>query len=210
MATTARVLADGRRLAWREYGKAAGFPIFFFHGKCTAVSIFQSLILAQSRGTNLGNLNSRKFAPAWENTESLAERANARIIALDRPGLCISQAACHDQSFLTLNVLDAGYGDSTFFPERTYSTWAKDVHRCFADDHSSHLAPLSLSFKLTPRYCVTITIAQMFKKQCRTTSEYCERSWRREFRCAWFFFRRTERHGRGRAISQCNRVWFGE
>ena len=40
------------------------------------------------------------MAPAWENTERLAELANARIIALDRPGLRTCQAALYGQILL--------------------------------------------------------------------------------------------------------------
>merc|ERR1740117_1501302 len=58
------LLADGRRLAWREYGNAAGFPILFFHG----------------------NLNSRLFEPAWDKTQAQTLQAGARVIAVDRPG----------------------------------------------------------------------------------------------------------------------------
>eukprot|EP01065_Artemidia_motanka_P013012 TRINITY_DN17176_c0_g1_i2.p2 TRINITY_DN17176_c0_g1~~TRINITY_DN17176_c0_g1_i2.p2 ORF type:complete len:288 (+),score=99.11 TRINITY_DN17176_c0_g1_i2:39-866(+) len=56
--------ADGRTLAWRQYGCADGFPVIFLHG-C---------------------LNSRLFQPAWERTDELTAAAGARVLALDRPG----------------------------------------------------------------------------------------------------------------------------
>ena len=57
-------LADGRRLAWREYGRPTGIPVFFLHG----------------------NLNSRLFQAMWSATEEKTEAAGARVIAIDRPG----------------------------------------------------------------------------------------------------------------------------
>ena len=58
------VLRDGRSLAFREYGRAIGFPIIFTHG----------------------NLNSRLFEAAWTKTAAQAEAAGARLVAVDRPG----------------------------------------------------------------------------------------------------------------------------
>ncbi|CAM9305450.1 unnamed protein product [Ectocarpus fasciculatus] len=57
-------LADGRRLAWREYGALSGYPVIFLHG----------------------NLNSRLFQPMWAATEAKSEAAGARVIAIDLPG----------------------------------------------------------------------------------------------------------------------------
>ena len=57
-------LRDGRRLAFREYGDTAGFPVIFMHG----------------------NLNSCLFMPAWLKTADQAHAAGARVLAVDRPG----------------------------------------------------------------------------------------------------------------------------
>lgn len=83
-------LRDGRQLAWREYGAAKGYPVLFMHG----------------------NFNSRLLQPAWSDTSKISEEANARVIAVDRPG----------------------YGQSDFSPNRTYSSWAEDV-----EELASHL-----------------------------------------------------------------------
>jgi len=64
MAAARMVLRDGRRLAWREYGLADGFPIVFSHG----------------------NLNSRLFAPSWDMTDAITKKTGVRLIAVDRPG----------------------------------------------------------------------------------------------------------------------------
>ena len=76
-------LRCGRQLAWREYGSATGFPIVFMHG----------------------NLNSRLFEPAWENTQSVTSQAGARVIAVDRPG----------------------YGGSNFNADRKFTSWPAEV-----------------------------------------------------------------------------------
>ena len=77
------VLRDGRTLAWREYGLASGFPVIFTHG----------------------NLNSRLFEPAWEQSRAQAEAAGARVYAVDRPG----------------------YGASSVHLRRSYVDWSADV-----------------------------------------------------------------------------------
>ena len=64
MAASRMVLADGRHLAWREYGKKGGFPVVFAHG----------------------NLNSSQFAPLWAKTCDVTAECGARVYALDRPG----------------------------------------------------------------------------------------------------------------------------
>lgn len=84
-------LRDGRKFAWREYGAKNGLPLVFLHG----------------------NLNSRMFAPAWVDTDSVTESAGVRLIAVDR----------------------AGYGDSSPHPGRTYGACADDVTQLL--DHLS-------------------------------------------------------------------------
>jgi len=76
-------LKDGRKLAWREYGSPGGYPVFFFHG----------------------NLNSRLFQACWDKEQEITEAADARLIAVDRPG----------------------YGSSDYLPGRTYASWSSDV-----------------------------------------------------------------------------------
>ena len=75
-------LADGRELAWIEYGSPDGVPVVAFHG---------------SPGTR------HFFVPLAE----VAARKGVRLIAPDRPG----------------------YGHSTYHPNRTFETWARDVAR---------------------------------------------------------------------------------
>ena len=53
----------------------------------------------------LRNLNSRNFAPCWGNTQQITAAANARVLAVDRPG----------------------YGESTTHPGRGYRDFAQDV-----------------------------------------------------------------------------------
>ena len=64
-------LADGRTMAWREYGRDYGkqdndgWSVIFFHG----------------------NLNSRLFSACWgDKTSEIAKNAGVRVIAVDRPG----------------------------------------------------------------------------------------------------------------------------
>jgi pimeloyl-ACP methyl ester carboxylesterase len=57
-------LADGRQLAYREYGDPEGTPVIFYHG----------------------GLNSRAFMPAWDKTDAVTADAGVRLLALDRPG----------------------------------------------------------------------------------------------------------------------------
>eukprot|EP01062_Namystynia_karyoxenos_P045600 TRINITY_DN33914_c0_g1_i1.p2 TRINITY_DN33914_c0_g1~~TRINITY_DN33914_c0_g1_i1.p2 ORF type:complete len:276 (+),score=67.53 TRINITY_DN33914_c0_g1_i1:90-917(+) len=57
-------VAGGRRLRWRVYGAADGYPVVFLHG----------------------TLNTRLFQPAWEKTGEVTAQAGVRVIAVDRPG----------------------------------------------------------------------------------------------------------------------------
>ena len=57
------ILSDGRKLAYAEYGKSDGYPIFYFHG--SPASRLEPLILG----------------------EQVLERSGLRIIAPDRPGM---------------------------------------------------------------------------------------------------------------------------
>ena len=66
--TSKLLLSSGRQLAFRRYGKPGGRPVIFAHG----------------------NLNSRLFEPAWNQTESLTAAAGANVIAVDRPGVGLS------------------------------------------------------------------------------------------------------------------------
>ncbi|MFC2060587.1 alpha/beta fold hydrolase [Chloroflexota bacterium] len=75
-------LRDGRSLGYAEYGTPEGKPVFYFHG-------FPS---------------SRMDWPLFD-TDAIAARLNARIIAADRPG----------------------YGLSDFKPGRRISDWPDDV-----------------------------------------------------------------------------------
>jgi pimeloyl-ACP methyl ester carboxylesterase len=60
-------LPDGRRLAYNDYGKAAGRPIFYFHGTPSA-------------------------RVEWElfGNDELLQRLDLRLIAVDRPGMGLS------------------------------------------------------------------------------------------------------------------------
>jgi pimeloyl-ACP methyl ester carboxylesterase len=60
-------LADGRRLAYTEYGDAASFPLFFFHG---------------TPGSHID----------WElfGVDKTTRRLGIRLIAVDRPGIGLS------------------------------------------------------------------------------------------------------------------------
>ena len=58
-------LPDGRRVAYREYGQADGYPIFFLHG----------------------NVSCRLFEPMYAESDSVSKAVGARIIAFDRPGI---------------------------------------------------------------------------------------------------------------------------
>ena len=62
--TSAVTLADGRQLAFREYGDPSGLPVIFYHG----------------------GLNSRAFEAAWDKTHDITAAAGVRLLALDRPG----------------------------------------------------------------------------------------------------------------------------
>ena len=64
LADTSITLSDGRRLAYTEWGKSDGFPVFYFHG----------------------TPHSRLWCPDEDATRS----ANVRLIAPDRPGIGLS------------------------------------------------------------------------------------------------------------------------
>ena len=94
-------LRDGRRLAWREYGNVSGVPIIFCHG----------------------NLNSRLFEPSWGATEEQTASADARVIAVDRPG----------------------YGASDFLCGRSYMSWPDDIAQLVAHLNLGRYAILGFS-----------------------------------------------------------------
>lgn len=79
-------LPDGRRLAHAEFGASAGSPVFYFHGYP-------------------GSRLEAAFA------DEIADRAGARLIATDRPGM----------------------GRSDYLPGRTLLGWPDDV--CALADH---------------------------------------------------------------------------
>ena len=58
-------LPDGRKVAYREYGAADGYPILFLHG----------------------NISCRLFEPMYEQSDAASKAAGARVIAFDRPGI---------------------------------------------------------------------------------------------------------------------------
>lgn len=75
-------LPDGRRLGYNEYGQPGGHPVFYFHGTPSARSEWE----------------------LWD-TDDLTRRLHLRIIAVDRPGM----------------------GLSDFMPCRRLSHWPADV-----------------------------------------------------------------------------------
>jgi pimeloyl-ACP methyl ester carboxylesterase len=116
------LLADGRHVAWREYGDPDGVSASHTHvgqrggflrvpvaaqpqASCLLLTCFFAAHLQVPVFFMHGNLNSRLFMPSWEKTHEQTVAAGARVIALDRPG----------------------YGGSDFLPDRTYESWASDL-----------------------------------------------------------------------------------
>jgi pimeloyl-ACP methyl ester carboxylesterase len=81
-------LPDGRRLGYDEHGERDGYPIFYFHGTPSA-----------------------RVEWAFFGTEELTQTLNLRVIAVDRPGM----------------------GLSDFQPNRRVTDWPADV--CALADH---------------------------------------------------------------------------
>ena len=172
-------LKDGRTLGYAEYGASQGKSILFFHG----------------------NPSSRLGAAIMDET---ATRVNARIIALDRPGM----------------------GLSDFKPGRQYLDWPDDVTELADAIGVERFAVLGLSsggphaavcaFKIPKRLTAAAIVSSPCPLTAPAASESMSLSWRLRAsvgrRAPWLvrlFFAMVSRNARRDPVSAVSRTLQG-